>query len=201
MTTLAALLADVYSITNRPDLTAESTVAVKAAVLKAHQSDFFPRDIITGSFTFASPSLNVQAFTVSTLTRWRAWSYLQNFSPTSTPNQPSDARLFDILTPNNLFDEYNILKADMAWQVGMTLNLRSAVALPVLYYGFYQNQNITDINDMGWISDSHPYAIVFEAARVVFKMIGWDAEAAEYNKLSAEQFLELRLSNVLTVGM
>ena len=47
MATLAALLADVYSLTTRPDLVAESTVAVRKATLKAHLSDYFFRDLTT----------------------------------------------------------------------------------------------------------------------------------------------------------
>ena len=200
MATLAALLADVYSLTNRPDLVAESTVAVKAATLKAHQSDFYQRDIVTGSNVFANPSLNVQSFSIAGLTRWRAWSYLQNYDPNVIPYQGSGSFVFDIIAPNDLIDQYQILKQNIAWQVGTQLNLRCAAALATLYYGYFRNQDVTNAADMGWISDSHPYAIVFEATRRVFKTIGYDEQASYYEKVVQEEYDNIRLSNVVVVG-
>jgi hypothetical protein len=38
---LATILTDVYELTGRPDLVAETTLAVKNATLKAHHLDFF----------------------------------------------------------------------------------------------------------------------------------------------------------------
>jgi hypothetical protein len=49
-----ALLADVYDITKRSDLVAETTLAVRAATLKLHQSDFYPKDLSEAKVQFAS---------------------------------------------------------------------------------------------------------------------------------------------------
>lgn len=201
MATLPALLADVYSLTNRPDLVAESTVAVKAATLKAHQSDYYQRDIVTGSQVFANPTLLVQTFSITGLPRWRAWSYLQNFDPLVSPYQGSGAFVFDIIAPNDLIDQYNVLKQNTAWQAGTNLNIRCAAALATLYYGYYRNQDVTNAGDMGWISDSHPYAIIGEATRRVFKIIGYDEQAAYYEKVVQEEYENIRLSNVTVLGM
>ena len=45
MATFAELLADVYTLTNRSDLIAETKLAVKMATLKMHQRDYFYKDI------------------------------------------------------------------------------------------------------------------------------------------------------------
>ena len=45
MATFAELVADVKILTNRPDLDAEIKLAVKAATLKAHHTDFYPKDL------------------------------------------------------------------------------------------------------------------------------------------------------------
>jgi len=42
---LAQLSTDVIALTKRPDLVAETTLAVKMATLKAHNSDYYPRDL------------------------------------------------------------------------------------------------------------------------------------------------------------
>ena len=52
MTTLTDLCADVYTITNRPDLINETKLAVKAATLKMHQSDYYYRDLLEQGITF-----------------------------------------------------------------------------------------------------------------------------------------------------
>ena len=45
MASFTSLLNDVYTITNRPDLIAETKLAVKQATLKMHQSDYYPKDL------------------------------------------------------------------------------------------------------------------------------------------------------------
>jgi len=44
MATLNSLMDDVYILTNRPELVAETRLAVKKATLKLHQLDFFAKD-------------------------------------------------------------------------------------------------------------------------------------------------------------
>ena len=43
--TFAEILEEVYLITNRRDLEAQTKSAIKKATLKAHQSDFYYRDL------------------------------------------------------------------------------------------------------------------------------------------------------------
>ena len=52
MTTLTDLCAYVYTITNRPDLFTETKLAVKAATLKMHQSDYYYRDLLEQGIAF-----------------------------------------------------------------------------------------------------------------------------------------------------
>ena len=53
MATFTELCNDVYTMTKRPDLVAETKLAVKAATLKAHQSDFYPKDIYETGIQFS----------------------------------------------------------------------------------------------------------------------------------------------------
>lgn len=50
----AELVADVYTLTNRPDLVGETVLAVQAATLKAHQSDDYIYDFREQSIVFLS---------------------------------------------------------------------------------------------------------------------------------------------------
>jgi hypothetical protein len=46
----------------------------------------------------------------------------------------------------------------------------------------------------------HTFAIEFEAARALFNSIGFDEQAAKYEKMANEQLAELKMSNILAVG-
>ena len=52
--TLNELIAEVYTITNRPDLVAQTLMAVRSATLKLHQSDYYYKDIFETGFQFTS---------------------------------------------------------------------------------------------------------------------------------------------------
>ena len=57
MTVFSDLLSDVYAVTNRPDLVADTKLAVRTATLKAHRSDFYPKDLFETGLTFSTPAL------------------------------------------------------------------------------------------------------------------------------------------------
>jgi hypothetical protein len=54
--TLAELIAEVYTLTGRPDLVAETSAAVRKATLKMHSVDFFYRDLQEKIITFTTPA-------------------------------------------------------------------------------------------------------------------------------------------------
>lgn len=45
MSVFSDLVADVYTLTNRPELVDMTKLAVRSATLKAHQTDFYPKDL------------------------------------------------------------------------------------------------------------------------------------------------------------
>jgi hypothetical protein len=52
--TLAELIQEVYSLTGRPDRVAETNSAFKSATLKAHQSDYYYKDLLEAGTVFPS---------------------------------------------------------------------------------------------------------------------------------------------------
>lgn len=206
MATLAALLTDVYSLTNRPDLVAESTLAVKMATLKAHQSDFFFRDIAQLPINlFIAPTPAVFTVPLTSFTRWRAWSTITKYDPVTADIVDSANAQIEIVPSAMLFDSYQLKRTNIAWNDGVSVNIRfvpdTTLTFPYnLLFKWYQNQDITNAAAMGWISDNHPYCIVTEAARTIFKTIGQDQQAAYYESLVKEQYQELKISNIVAVG-
>lgn len=185
---------EVITITKRPDLVARTEQAIRAATLKAHNSDFYYKDLIEVPVQF----LNL--------------FYLQSFVPTEiVPNfrKIKYIRLWagDInggpskfLTPiqiENSIDGYGCIKNDVFYMAGQLLQIRGALPLDKVLFGCYQNPIITPANlYSSWIAVEMPYVIVYEAARTIFKSISFTEQANEYSQLVGEQFQELKLSYV-----
>ncbi len=54
------LVTEVYALTKRPDLVAETASLIKAATLKAHHTDFYSKDLFETSVTWPAPSFRQQ---------------------------------------------------------------------------------------------------------------------------------------------
>ena len=197
MATFAELLTEVYTVTKRPDLVAETTLAVKAATLKLHQSDFYYKDLFETGISFTDSSYLQQLEIKPILPRYRALKYLRRYD-NSGSGMP--AEFFTILTPTQVLDEYGLEKSGIAYMAGSTLNIRSAVAFQFALLGVYLNPSLVESNFISWIADDHPYAIVFEALRLLFKQIGYDEQAAAFERLAGEQLAEVKMAGIQVEG-
>lgn len=196
MATFTELVNDVCIITNRPDLVAETKLAVKTATLKAHHSDFFPKDIFEDGLLFTSSDY-IQNLDYRTLVpRWRALKYLRKYDIIS--NSPGIE--LDIISVDQVFDSYKSAKLDVCYLAGAFININSSTKENCYLFGCYIQPNITEDNYTSWIALDAPYAIEFEAARLIFKQIGFDEQSAAYEKLVMEQFMELKSNNLLVNG-
>ena len=197
MATFTELCADVYTITNRPDLVGETAVAVKAATLKAHQSDFFFKDIFESGVQFDTSDYNQQLDISTVVPRYRALKYFRRYDNSSTG---AAMEFFTICTPLETVDSYGIDRTNIVYGAGGIINIKSKVPFQYALLGVYVNPSIVQTSFNSWIANDHPYVIVFEAARLLFKQIGFDEQSAVFEKLAAELFAELKLSYVLSVG-
>lgn len=197
MATFTDLCNDVYTITNRPDLIGETQLAVKAATLKVHQSDFYFRDLFETGITFPTSDFNQQFDPKAVVPLFRALKYLRRYDNSGSGKA---AEFFKILTPGELLDSYNNDKTGVAYMAGTSLNIKSATSFQYALLGVYLNPDITQIGFTSWVAVDHPYAIVFEAARLLFKQIGFDEQSSAFERLAAEQLAEVRISNIQSVG-
>lgn len=190
------LCAEVYTITGRPDRVAETESAVKAATLKAHQSDFYYKDLFESGIAFDSASFVQNLDYRSLLPRWRALKYLRKYDATSgTPGKE-----LDLIVPENVLDGYSVQRQDICYVAGAYVQINSATQEQYYLLGCYLNPDITKTGYTSWVALDHPYAIVFDAAATVFKAIGKDEETANYRQLVAEQIALLRGSNIIATG-
>lgn len=196
MATFAEILADVYLLTNRPDLASETKLAVKAATLKAHQSDFYYKDITESGVEFSTEDY-VQALEYRTLfPRYRALKYIRKSEASGNVGD-----FFEVLTPAGILDRYGYQKEDVCYAAGEVIQLKSSTAFKYILVGCYLNPVLTDDGYNSWIADLFPYYIVWEAAATVFKMIGQDEKATVFRALTAEQLMMLKASNIEAEGV
>lgn len=194
--TLAELIAEVYTITGRPDRVAETLSAVKAATLKLHQSDYYYKDIFESGIAFDSPAFVQNLDYRALLPRWRAIKYLRKYdSSTGTPGKE-----LGLIVPENVFDAYAVQKQDIYYVAGAYVQINSSTEDQYYILGCYLNPDITEVGYNSWIALDHPYAIVYDAAGSVFKATGKDDEAAMYKNLGIEQLSLLKASNITSNG-
>jgi|SRR5579863_5392360 len=219
----ASLVQEVYYLTNRPDLVNETATAVQAATLRAHHSDFYYKDLVEVAAEFTNLAY-IQQIPLSFFTNFRSLKYLRKYYPGTSPNNPPnqdqspnnlpplygmyyapganlpDGRFFKIITPDEALDSYFINKIDVAYIAGQLVQIRSADYFQYALCGYYAHPNVTSGGYNSWIANENPFAIIYAAAAIVFKTIGYDEQNAQYQQLMQEEIAMLQMSNIVAVG-
>lgn len=196
MTTLTEMLTDVYTLTGRADLVAETTLAVKSATLKAHMTDFYSKDIHEVRITTDTADYIQGIDIFSIVSNFRALKYLRKYDLVNA----EVGAFLEVLEPEEVLDSYGRDKTDVCYVAGRVIEIKSSTEIDNLILGCYVLPVITTSGYASWIADLYPYAIIMEAARVVFKTIGYDEQAATYERLVAEQYALLKMSALSDVG-
>ena len=197
MTTFNELLDLVYELTNRPDLSGITTSAIRAATLKAHQTDFYSKDIYETGVEFDTLDYRQSLDYYNLISNFRALSYIKRVESVTD----DVGKFMEIITPAEVLDSYGYNRSDIAYVAGRVLEIRSSVTFQYTLMGAYVFPIVTaDTAFSSWIAELYPFAIVYEAARVVFKAIGYDEQSAQMNSLVAEQYALLKASALTDVG-
>ena len=72
------------------------------------------------------------------------------------------------------------------------LEIRSSTEDDNMILACYINPDTSENSFNSWIALDHPYAIVYEAARSIFKQIGFDEQATSIRQEVAEQYQILK---------
>lgn len=194
--TLTELRQEVYNLTNRPTLIAETLTAIRSATLKLHQSDYFYKDLFETGIAFTSASFVQQIDYRTLIPTWRSLKYLRKTDSTGAEQGP----FFEIIVPESVLDSYGVNREDVCYVAGSVVQIRSSTSFQYAILGCYVQPNISESAYSSWIAMDHPYAIVFEAAAIVFKMIGDTEKFAAYTQLAAVQAAEVKMSNIQAQG-
>lgn len=181
--TFDSLLSEVYALTARPDLVAETESAIKAATLKAHHTDFFPQDIYETKLKVINSGFIHSIDYPAIISNFRALKYIRKIDI----DGDAYGKPFTIITPSEILDSYAVTRNDVAYVAGRLIELRSSNSINALLFGCYVNPVVTKLGYSSWVAQMYPYAIVYEAARIVFNTIGHTEQSTRYRVLAAEQ--------------
>lgn len=194
--TFDELLAEVYLLTNRPDLIAETKSAVKAATLKAHKTDFYSRDIYETGVQFDTSS-HIQSLDYYCLIcNFRALKYFRRVDDATD----TSGTFIQVITPEEVLDSYGCNRTDIAYVAGRVLEIRSSVDFKYALLGAYVLPIVTEEDYSSWVAAQFPHAIIYEAARVILTLVGSLEEAGGMRVLAAEEYNLLRATALTDVG-
>ncbi len=215
MATIDSLSADVYVLTNRPDLVSETKVALRKSIFKCHSADTFKRDLAIqrlqmATYSTIEPNSFRWSIGLNEFPRFRRPKFLRyppelgspNIPPAPLIDYPSGAvwtREFTEIAADNLFDSYRSERSNYFYIAGSTITIKSSFGIDYLDFGYYQYPLIPALSTdsiVSWICDQYPDAVIEEAAGTVFKMIGKDDESARYQALFGENIMILRGTDI-----
>lgn len=186
----ADMVTEVYTITNRADLAAETALALRKATLKMHGVDFWARDLAEVALVIAPAAANVQIDIPTSLPNLRAVAYIRD-AATGVP--AINSRMFQHIEPRAALDEYFIEKYDVWYQGGNNINIKSSLPISNLVVGYYKNPTVSPLGSYSsWIANEQPYVLIEEAAATIFKMTGNAEMARFYDQQSAQNIALLR---------
>jgi hypothetical protein len=195
-TSLASIISDVYTLTNRPDLVGEVALAVKAATLKAHQSDDYIKDFKEVSISFSSPDYFQSLDYKAILPLWRKPRYIRESDVNGTPG-----KILTYIEPEKVVDSFGANRYDVFYQAGSVINIRTADLGQYFFVGYYANPDVTASGFSSWIADDFPFAIIYEATAIIFKTIGYDEQVPTYRGMVQEQLQLLKQHAITGLGM
>jgi hypothetical protein len=193
---LTSLISDVYSLTNRPDLVSETALAVKAATLKAHRIDDWIKDFQEKSIQFTTADYYQSFEYKSTFPLWRKPRYVRILTSTGTPST-----ILTYIEPEKVVDNFGANRVDVFYVAGQEVQIRTLAQQQYFAVGFYSDPDVTASGFSSWIADDYPFAIIYEAAAIIFKTVGFDEQVPVYRQMVADEYQLLKQHAITGIGM
>ena len=194
MTIFTDLVNDVITLTSRPDLLAETQLAIRASTLKAHHSDFFPRDIVEKGIQFDNEAFLQDLRYRELFPDWRKIRYLRKYGDA----QPG--LFLELVAPEDSIDYYNAVRQDVAYFAGDVLHIRSSTDDATYLVGYFRHPIAIETGYDSWIATEMPFAIVYDAAATIFHTIGQQEKSGVFMQKVAEFYRELKINYISETG-
>ena len=196
MSDFAAIVADVYTCTNRNDLVAETDMAVKSATLQCHRADLFAKDLYETGIAFTTSEYVQQLEYRLVIPRWRQIKYLRKWDN----NNGRAGQFLTAVPTEKVIDGYGVERTNIYYLAGAVYQIKSSTQEQYYILGAYVNPDVSGAFYSSWIADEYPNAIMYRAASIVCKQIHQDDLATKYDQLAALELQEVVMANIETVS-
>ncbi len=99
---------------------------------------------------------------------------------------------FEVIQPESVLDEYRIQRENVCYAAGSMLEIRSSTLDNYMLLGCYRYPDVTEENFSSWIAEDVPYAIIYAAAGMEFKLTGYDEQEATMRAVVADEYTLLK---------
>ena len=180
MATLAEITANVMVDTDRPDLVAETSLAMNRALRACHYASEWIFDQVTDNLLAPVPPNSTSSWSAAVPARMRQISLITD-----------DAKTFQLqrITPKAYYDPFAILeKTNVYWVLGTQFHFRITDAYASLFVTYLQTPTFAD----SYIALNHQQYIEFKATQLVLEAIDQGTKANRFRDLAQEYFVELQ---------
>lgn len=172
-------VAEVVSITARPDKLADIKRNVNSAINFCCIEGNFVRDLVEDSYVI-DPGLTAQSLPLSDFLRWRKFAYIK---------APASKHYVTNRDPSKIFESNKEAK-DVYYVVGDEVKFSLCNVSPSLLIGhFTYPPTLTDLAPTHWLLEVSPYMIIHKAAAALFSDVGNTTETTKHEGLFATMFL------------
>ena len=165
--TYEELLQGVVTNTNRPELLAETKLAIRRATIRMHNLDYFLGDITEGKLTIKpsmQPRISLSDFGI----RFRKFAAIYPVIDGEVGKQLTkiDPEIFQSARGKAGY-----------YTLGGTLVIQNCGVIQGIVFQYYTSPVTSEESYNSWIASKHPFAIIDEASAAVFASVG-NAEKA-----------------------
>lgn len=183
-------VAEVLTITKRPDKTADAQLAVNAAISFFTLKGSFSQDLVESTIAI-DPAEYGDTISISSLTRFRRFKYVK---------APGVLSYLKYLDSDKVFTPSSQMQKNCYYLAGTNMTYILSALAASLEIGYYQYPAVLSGTNTHWLLDISPYTIIDKAAARVFKQVGDDASFRLYEATAMDSFKvlqnELALSEV-----
>lgn len=172
------ILADVYTLTNHPELVAESKLGIRAATVKLHGMEFWREDRVEEEIPVVVSENIFVINLVSDLTN--ACRKLH------TVKKAEVDVYFDEIDPKQLLDGFGYRRYNTYYRIGNTVNFFTDTGDSSVYVIYYKQPIAVESGYSSWIAETYPLLVALEAASFVFSAIGDKEQEAKIKTMIAE---------------
>lgn len=192
------IFAEVISITNRPDLQAETALAIRSATLAMHGFAMFPRDLATVSIAdgITAGSNDVTIDGPTELPGLRGLSRVVRLDSQGAQLEFPEIEIVEL---DDLLDPvYGTPKDNVAYIAGTSVRVLCNAGVTALRVSYFKLPTVLPIDQYSsWIADIYPDGIITMAAAKVFKIIG-DERWAVFDNMARTECADHLITNYLT---